>query len=257
MIGLTITADDFGLCPEIDAAVCLLHDHGVVRRTSLAVNGPGFAASIDALRMRPALDVAVHLNLTDGPSILPPDAVPSLVDRTGAFKGGRHALVASLVAVGRFRQAEIRAEWEAQIARAHDSGIRVTHLNSHGHVHLLPPVQDVVADLLVRFAIPGVRVVLAGDGVRGMVLRPFSTRFVRLLRRRRLPTQFDERILGLRRPGRLDEKAIDAAIAAASRGGTTELIVHPANGPNAYHTRWRYDGQGETNALLRRASALR
>ena len=90
MTAVVVTADDFGLCEAIDDAICLLHDRGVVGRTSLLVNTPLFESSVTALRSRPALEVAVHLNLTDGRPVLPPEDVPTLVDGRGCFRGGRH-----------------------------------------------------------------------------------------------------------------------------------------------------------------------
>jgi predicted glycoside hydrolase/deacetylase ChbG (UPF0249 family) len=30
MTAIAVTADDFGLCREIDEAICLLHDRGIV-----------------------------------------------------------------------------------------------------------------------------------------------------------------------------------------------------------------------------------
>ena len=39
---LIVTADDFGLCPEVNDAICLLHDRGVVKRTSFLVTTEHF-----------------------------------------------------------------------------------------------------------------------------------------------------------------------------------------------------------------------
>jgi hypothetical protein len=36
----------------------------------------------------------------------------------------------------------------------------------------------------------------------------------------------------------------------AAGEGLAELIVHPSAGANEYHRRWRYEGEGETRALL-------
>ena len=249
MAGLTVTADDFGLCPEVNDAICLLHDRGIVQRTTLMVNTDYFDASVAALRSRPALEVGIHLNLTDGRPVLVARQVPTLVNRHGAFRGGRHYSVAALILCGRMTCREIRSEWEAQIARAKDAGVDVQQLSAHGHLHLLPPLHGIVADLLEQFAIPHLRIVSPSASVRGVVLGLASHGLVSVLRRRRLSVACAGHTLGLHHSGALDERRLVNAL-GTKREGAVELIVHPSLGGNEYHRRWRYAGDVETRALL-------
>lgn len=246
---IIVTADDFGLCPEVNDAICLLHDRGIVQRTSLIVNTDHFDASIDALLRRPALEVGIHLNLTDGRPAAPVDEVPHLVNRDGSFRGGRHYGVLARILSGRNPRPEIRSEWRAQIAKAKSAGIEVTHLNGHGHLHLLPQLCETVLDLLQDFAIPRVRLILSAGSTRGFVFHYCSLHMIRALRRRRLPVSFPNRILGLGHQGSMSEKRILKALAEKGEG-VAELIVHPSLGGNDYHRRWGYAGERETRALL-------
>ncbi len=249
MNGLLVTCDDYGLCTEVNEAVCLLHDAGIVGRASLLVNTPLFDRCVAELKERPGLEVGVHLNLTDGPPVLPAASVPTLVDRRGLFPGGRHYRVAARLLAGRSSPREAHAEWRAQIRRALDAGLRVRHLNSHGHIHLLPPLHGVVADLVEEFAVPHLRLVLRGKGLRGRLLRRPSQRLLDLLRARGLRVEFPRAVLGLGRPGSLDRGGLLSEMASV-REGTSELLVHAALGPNDYHRRWRYAGVRETRFLL-------
>jgi predicted glycoside hydrolase/deacetylase ChbG (UPF0249 family) len=244
-----VTADDFGLCPEIDEGICLLHDRGVVQRTSLLVNMPVFESSVDALRRRPGLEIAVHLNLTDGPPVLPAADVPSLVDGSGCFVGGRHyGLIAAIVA-GRVKPDEIRREWRAQIAKAARAGLRLQELNAHGHLHLLPSLHGIVADLQQEFAIPAIRLVRSREWPRGVLLQACSAGLARRLRRRGIAAAWPARTLGLRKPGDVDPRIHLDALAPPG-GGRIELIVHPAARANLYHTQWEYRGEEVLNWLL-------
>lgn len=249
MTRLIVTADDFGLCPEVNDAVCLLHDRGVVQRTSFIVNTEYFEPCAEALRRRPALEVGIHLDLTDGRPVLPAGEVPSLVNRNGCFRGGRHYGVLARILSGWMVRREIRSEWRAQIAKAKRAGIDVKYLNAHGHLHLLPQLRGVVLDLLEEFAIPHLRVVLVADSARGVLLRLCSFGMVRAVRRRGLPVAFPDRILGLGREGSLSEQHILKELAGQGEG-VAELIVHPALGGNEYHRRWHYAGEEEVRALL-------
>lgn len=249
MTRVIVTADDFGLCPEVNDAVCLLHDRGVVERTSFMMTTPHFRASVEALRSRPALEVAIHLDLTDGRPVLPAAEVPSLVGQDGAFRGGRHYSVLAGILVGRVSRREIRAEWRAQVARARDAGLEIAQLNAHGHLHLIPRLRGIVLDILEEFAIPGLRTVSVDASLRGLFLGLSSIGITRAAWRRGLRLAVPDRVLGLRHSGSLDERRLLHALAGAPRGGVAEIVVHPSLAPNAYHERWGYAGERETRAL--------
>jgi predicted glycoside hydrolase/deacetylase ChbG (UPF0249 family) len=248
MTTVVVTADDFGLCPEIDEAICLLHDRGIVGRTSLLVNTARFDASVGALRERPALDVALHLNLTDGEPVLPAAAVPTLVDDAGRFRGGRHYGILAGILSGRISRREIGDEWRAQIEKARSAGIAIQELNSHGHLHLLPRLHDIVLALRREFDIPRVRLVRSREWPRGVLLHLCSRILLPKLQRDGVRAVWPHRTLGLRTPGGIDRRI---HLRDLTDGDTTaELIVHPSRGANDYHRRWGYAGNDVLNWLL-------
>lgn len=236
-----ITADDLGLCREIDDGICELHDRGVVGRASLLVNGQTFDAAVAAVKARPSLEVALHLNLTDGAPVLPPEQVPSLVGRDGRFRGGRHYGIVAALATGRMRTDEVYREWRAQAQRAMDAGVTIAELNAHGHLHLLPQVHDVVARLQRECGVPHVRLVRSREWPKGRALALCSTMLARRLASAGVDTSRPVRTLGLKHSGTVDP-SIDLAALAAETTRATELIVHPARSANPYHDAWGYDG---------------
>lgn len=253
MTSPVITADDFGLCASIDDAICRLHDRGVVGRTSLVVNTPFFESSLRALRARPALEVAIHLNLTDGRPVLAPAEVPTLVDGRGEFGGGRHYGVVARIASGRISRDDVQREWRAQIVKARHAGVPIRELNSHGHLHLLPHLHGIVLALRREFDIPQVRLVHSLEWPRGVILQACSRLLRRALRRDGVELRWPDRTLGLRHPG-----AVDPAIAlhelASNDSPRVEIIVHPSTGRNPYHDRWGYRGEDVMEWLLGAAS---
>jgi predicted glycoside hydrolase/deacetylase ChbG (UPF0249 family) len=215
----------------------------------LIVNTPSFDTSVAALRERPALEVAIHLNLTDGQPVLPADAVPTLVDDRGRFYGGRHYGIVGRILSGRMRRDEVHREWRAQIAKAHGAGLALHELNSHGHLHLLPQLHDIVLALRREFNIPQVRLVhivrMASRRAAASVLaRPAAE-----AEARRHISGVADRTFGLRHPGSIDTRIKLGDLAAGERS-TVELIVHPSRGTNAYHDRWGYAGDDVLNWLL-------
>src|SRR5262245_13268508 len=187
MTRIVVTADDFGLCPQVNDAICLLHDRRIVQRTSVLVNTEWFEASVEALRHRPSLEACVHLNLTDGRPVLPARQVPTLVDDDGRFHGGRHYGVIAKILGGQISRGDILREWRAQIAKAGTGGLTVRELNSHGHLHLLPPLHGIVVALLREFELPRVRLIRSFESLRGVALSICSLGLAHRLKRNGLP----------------------------------------------------------------------
>ena len=246
---MVVSADDFGLCREVNSAICHLYDRGVVAQTSLLTNTREFEASIALLRARPALRVGVHLNLTDGPPVCAPETVASLLSPAGEFIGGRHLAVVARVMSGLARRSEIRAEWRAQVTRAVEAGIVVRHLDGHGHLHLLPVLHEIVAELMEEFGIERVRVVLHDRSLRGRILGPLSRRLLSVLRGSGLEVRYPNRVLGLAATGRLGSDDLRAELEQPWEG-EAELITHPSMGIGHAHRAWQFRGDRETEALL-------
>jgi predicted glycoside hydrolase/deacetylase ChbG (UPF0249 family) len=88
----------------------------------------------------PSLGVGCHVVLIDGEPVLPPEQIPSLVDkRTGRFPNTLAAFLVRLF-TGRIRAEEIEAEAAAQIAHLQRRGVRLTHIDTHKHVHIFSAV---------------------------------------------------------------------------------------------------------------------
>ncbi len=246
---LVVSADDFGLCHEVNAGICHLYDRGVVSQTSLLANSAIFEESLAALRARPDLRVGVHLNLTDGTPICPREQVPSLVTAAGEFARGRHFAVSARLLSGRTKRDEVRAEWRAQVSRIVEAGIAIRHLDGHGHMHLHPAVHEIVCELMEEFAIDRVRLFFSEASLRGRVFGPLSRRLLAKLRRHGIAANHPARVLGLAATGHLTAAGLRTEL-SQRWPGEAELVIHPALGANARHRAWDFDGEREISGLL-------
>lgn len=86
--GLIVTADDFGLAPQVNEAVERAHVDGVLTTASLMVGAPAVDEAVAIGRRNPRLRVGLHLVLVEGRPILPPERVPLLLEPRRA-RGGR------------------------------------------------------------------------------------------------------------------------------------------------------------------------
>jgi len=155
-LSVVITGDDLGLRADWDAGIFEALRYGVVTSTSIVTNGGTYGSAARALR-EGGFECGVHLNLTHGEPLSPAAEVRSLVDGRGHFPGsiGRFLLRYARRTV---RLREVALEWERQLQRAVDDGLRPSHLNGHYHVHALPDLFRLTVDLARRFGIRWVRV---------------------------------------------------------------------------------------------------
>lgn len=149
MRALIVNADDWNLTAGVSRGVLEAHRHGVVTSTTVLVNLPPDEEALAELSGTPTLGVGLHLNLTWGRSLSPPEAVPSLLDGEGRFLRDPEVVAA------RAKPVEARQELEAQLEAFETFfGRRPTHLDSHHHLHRHPPLEEVVLDLALNAGLP-------------------------------------------------------------------------------------------------------
>ena len=142
---LIVNADDWGLTRGVSEGILAAHGHGIVTSTTVLATADLDRELVARLRDS-ALGVGLHVNLTLG---APLTRGKSLVDGGGRFV--RDARQAAARASAR----DVRAEVEAQVEKFRKVFRRApTHLDSHHHVGLHPPVREVVLDVARALGIP-------------------------------------------------------------------------------------------------------
>jgi len=134
---LIINSDDYGRTPDISRGIREAHLNGVVTSTTCMMNIPTTANDLAiAVHETPKLGLGVHLVLTMGKPILPPEAVPSIVDTDG-----NHLKYNPFIAnLPNLKMDQVKAEWRAQIERfIRTAGRKPTHLDSHHHSSFFAP----------------------------------------------------------------------------------------------------------------------
>ncbi|MEZ5392012.1 MAG: ChbG/HpnK family deacetylase [Bryobacterales bacterium] len=143
---LIVNADDFGFTEDVNEGIVHAFERGILRSTTLMANGAAFEHAVKLARQTPGLDVGVHLTLVDGPSLSQPGReLPATVARL---------LLAIRSAWG---PTAIEEECCAQIEKIRAAGIEPSHVDTHKHTHLFPPVLDAVLRAAKRNGIAWVR----------------------------------------------------------------------------------------------------
>src|SRR6266480_5647059 len=224
---LVVNADDFGLSPGVTDGILEAHAAGVVSSVSVLVNAPGWAHAVAALPAAAStLGAGLHLNLTAGE---PVSRGGSLVHpRSGRFYGLAGLMARALA--GRIDAGHVAEECAAQLARLRAAGVRVTHIDSHRHVHALPGVwASVVATARAR-GVPFVRVPVEDGAEGGAWVKRWTIQAAWRVAARggALPRHADRFCgIGLQGDVRFLTRLLALIDRLGPRPGVTELMVHP------------------------------
>lgn len=156
MKGLIVTADDFGIAPEVNEAVERAHREGILTCASLMVTGGAAADAVARAKKMPRLGVGLHLVLVQGKPVLPASQVPALVGPDGYFRNDMVKAsfgMALFPSVKRQLADEIEAQFEAFAA----TGLKLDHVNAHKHFHLHPTVGRLVVEIGKKYGVEAVR----------------------------------------------------------------------------------------------------
>lgn len=255
---LIVTADDFGLTPGITRAILRAHEQGIVTSASLMSVGPACDEALARARDFPRLGLGVHLTWVDERPLCPPSEIPTLVDERGRLFSLPQFL--ARLRRRRIRLSDIVRETRAQLERVFAAGIRPTHVDSHKHLHLYPPLLDMLLRLLPEYGIRALRLPLEP------LPSPFSRLFWRALPRA-LPVwilarwgrpklaaagmRHAEAFFGLFHTGRLTESVLMKIVSHLPEG-VSELLCHPGfldTEIQAVRTRLRSSREEEFRAL--------
>jgi predicted glycoside hydrolase/deacetylase ChbG (UPF0249 family) len=200
---LIVNADDFGFTPEVNLGILEAHRTGILTATTLMANGDAFDDAVSIARANATLDVGCHLVLIGGHSVLPPHAalplsVPELL----------RALAA--------RRLQVYDELAAQVRKILAAGLHPTHLDTHKHTHLAPPVLEAMARIAEEFEIRWVR--------RPFDLPALGWLFQRVLTRHGCRTT--DHFTGFRLTGRFGAAELVRLIRELPEG-LTEFMCHP------------------------------
>lgn len=152
---LIITADDYGMCEAVNAAIEECLAAGALRATCVMTNMPLYPAAVSLRHRFPSASVGIHWNLTQGHPVLPVTQVASVVDAHGQFFSIEEFRRRWLLR--RVRLSDVLAELQAQYDRFCAVAGAPDFWNTHQNVHLLPGLFQACAALGRKLGIRAMR----------------------------------------------------------------------------------------------------
>ena len=256
---LIVNADDFGLTIPITEGTIDAFEQGILTSASLVATGSAFDRAAKYAATHPDLDSGIHLMIVQGAPVLLPMQVPSLVQANGNFLPGYGEFMARYLSGG-VKDEEVEMEWSAQIGRLRGAGVRMTHLDSIQHLHLVPGLFRIAlriarANGILAMRFPRVPTVLR-RAEKGTVRRSLEFLPLRLMEQSNLPylnssgIRTPDRFFGFHSTGHLDQKALRSVLFGVPQG-TSELVCHPGRGEpsGSPFAGWDYEWREELEAL--------
>jgi predicted glycoside hydrolase/deacetylase ChbG (UPF0249 family) len=244
---LVVNADDFGFTPDVNAGIVEAHRNGILTATTLMANGDAFDDAVRLARETASLDIGCHLVLIQGRSLLTGRPLPKTITQ----------LLAALAK----RELHIYDELAAQVRHIQSAGIRPSHMDTHKHTHLAPPVLEAVARLAAetgarwvrrpfdfplsaRGAVPVLKKLTSG------ALSTTRSRFHRVLAKHGCLTT--DHFAGFQITGRFRAAEL-VELMAVMPEGSTEFMCHPGHCTGALRaaaTRLKESRERELEALI-------
>ncbi|MGB2706097.1 MAG: ChbG/HpnK family deacetylase [Candidatus Omnitrophota bacterium] len=131
---LIITADDYGLSEDANKAIMECCLRGAVTDISLLAEGEAFEHAVRLARENGVAKIGVHLSVSED------------------YKAFFLKYFTGLLSVN-----ELYREFKKQISRVKNAGFRVTRLDSHQHIHMIPGIFRIVVKLIKEEGIEYVR----------------------------------------------------------------------------------------------------
>ncbi|MBP2645545.1 MAG: YdjC family protein [Firmicutes bacterium] len=257
---LIINADDYGLHTAVNQGIISGHIAGCVTSTTLMACGSAFEDAIEKALEHPSLGVGVHLTLVGEKPLTDAERIPTLVEEDGRFPDSYPKVMARWLR-RQINLDEVYTELYAQVKKAAESGLALTHVDSHQHLHVLPGIIDLVLKLAGEFAIPAIRIpsepfLFTGGypfSVGRVIGRSGLSTFALLARRkaRRKGLKAPDHFFGMLAGGHMEEKYL-LAILDKLPDGVSEIMMHPGGDDaalRAAYTHWDLSWQAELKAV--------
>ncbi|WP_342597527.1 hopanoid biosynthesis-associated protein HpnK [Cyanobacterium aponinum UTEX 3222] len=153
---VVVNADDFGYSDEINEAIIEAHRNGILSSTSLMVTAEKAKSAVKLAKENPSLGVGLHLVLCCGKSALNPEQIPNLVNKEGLFHDSAAIAGLKYQFIPSARQ-ELKREIKAQLDLFRETGLKLSHVDGHLHLHTHPIVIQILAQLAPEYRIKFIR----------------------------------------------------------------------------------------------------
>ena len=238
---LIINCDDLGVSEEANLGItdCLLKKKAT--SASIMANGEFFDHALTNIKEKvPDNWFGLHLNLTEG-SALNSDSIKILTDKD--FKFNKEPSAFFLMNLNREKEIIdnlIYLEFKAQILKVKKAGVRISHFDSHEHIHHSPFIYRIIKKLGKEFGINKIRLVkeflVLKNLFKDFGYKFMSKNYVKLLLLNYCSNRIKDSFFlspnyfyGILNSGKIERDEFFLYLNKIKHDSVIELCIHPAN----------------------------
>ena len=254
---LIINADDFGRHELINRAVEKAFREGCLKSATIMAGGKFFDDAVAVIKNNPELGVGIHFTLANGFPILPAEKIPTLINESGVFHEN-YVVFLKKYLQGKISHEEIKSELAAQLEKVLRAGIKLTHCDSHQHLHHVPGIIDIVLDLAESAKISAIRIshskIFDGelDSIGKFIGRVGLGSLAKFAEHKARKKNFSmpEHFAGIVAGESVSENFMENLILNLEEG-ITEVMLHPGTNNKILqdYCEWNHDFEEELNAV--------
>lgn len=255
-----LQADDAGIGNHATRMILQAWEEGLLNGFGIVANKECNEQISASLRMNKEIDctLSAHLNLTDGMALQPYTEGSLIIKPDGRLKIDFVQALIILAKSGRAKRLflqEVYREWDMQLQFIKQvcGERKLKVINSHNHVHMLPSLFAISAELTKKYGIPQVRVVNEFFFVakRTDLCKAFfwvnlckwvvlKVCFYRIKKRKIRYSSLTKEVFGITYSGHITVDAISKAVSSAKRRGvdSLEIFLHPGQSLSSEMDKW-------------------
>lgn len=159
MVKVIINADDCGISKHVDAEVRRYMENELISSTTIMANMEDFDGAVQLYKdFHDSISFGIHFNLTEGTPLTRSQRLIDegyFIEKDGTiqFYGKEY----DYRKVTKAMKADIYKELECQAQKILDSGIKISHFDSHHHVHFHRQILPVFCQLSKQYDIRKMR----------------------------------------------------------------------------------------------------
>ncbi|MFI3163932.1 MAG: ChbG/HpnK family deacetylase [Bacillota bacterium] len=152
---IIVNADDFGLNESCTNAILQAFQENLITDTTIVANGEAFDLAISYIKQYHLENkIGIHLNLTEGT----PLTKNILKHKSFVEDGVFHGRIKRFRFASKAEKLAVHEELTAQVSRVLEQGIKLSHADSHHHIHVAPIVSRTVLQVCKEFDINKIRI---------------------------------------------------------------------------------------------------
>ena len=153
-MNIILNADDLGMNPEVNQAIFSLMSERRITSATIMANGSAVEEAVKQQAEFPHCSFGIHLNGSQFYPLTQSAGLSPLLDSSGCFIPNRlrQTYITPSLSQALFE------EWSAQIDLVQCLGVRISHFDSHHHMHTVRGILPIIAQLKNRFGIKKIRI---------------------------------------------------------------------------------------------------